>query len=494
MSAVSRRHFLQTASLGALATASSFGQAARADGPNVLMIAIDDLNDWIGVLGGHAQTLTPNIDVLAKRGVTFRRAYCQAPMCNPSRASLMTGIRPTTSGCYGNSDVWRDALPNAITVSEHFKLHGYEVLGGGKIFHSNQNEERSWDYYFTTPGYLAPEGDLPVNGLNSGHFDWSPLDVSDEETADTMIAEWVAAYLRRKRPRPFFLAAGLYRPHLPWYAPEKYFEKFPEAQTILPKILENDLDDVPKSAIRSMRDHDNVASSGQWKRAVSAYLACIHYADQNVGRILKALDEGPNAGNTLIVLWTDHGWHLGEKKHWRKFTLWEESCRVPLIFAGKGVPKQNAFCDRTVELLDLYPTLTDLAGLPARPENEGVSLRPWLENPAAQRDRPAMTHLGPDKQAVRTERWRYIVYPDGEQLYDHGNDPMEWENLAEKPEHAKLKAELAAMLPKNPSRKKVMGYDELPEEERRLEPLGPNRHHKSDPDNHVDLLPSPPGV
>ena len=489
---VSRRRFLRAAGLGAASAASLLSQGPRASGPNVLMIAIDDLNDWIGVLGGHAQTLTPNIDALAKRGVTFRRAYCQAPMCNPSRASLMTGVRPTTSGCYGNNDVWRDAMPTAITVSEHFKLHGYETLGAGKIFHSNQNEERSWDYYYTSPGYIHPD-DTPVNGLDSGHFDWSAIQADDEDTADVMVAEWAAAYLRRKRPRPFFLACGLYRPHLPWYAPEKYFEKFPEAQTILPKILENDLDDVPKSAIRSMSDHDNVTSSGQWKRAVAAYLACIHYADQNVGRILKALDEGPHADNTIIVLWTDHGWHLGEKNHWRKFTLWEESCRVPLIFAGAGVPSQSAFCDRTVELLDVYPTLTDLAGLPMRPENDGVSLRPWLEDPQAPRERPAMTHLGPDKQTVRTERWRYIVYPDGEQLYDHDNDEMEWENLAGKPEHAAIQAKLASMLPRNPSRKKLQGYNELPEDQRPLAPLGPNRHHKPDPDKKMELLPSPPG-
>ncbi|MCB9383284.1 MAG: sulfatase-like hydrolase/transferase [Bryobacterales bacterium] len=492
MSAVSRRSFLQSAGLGALSALSASAQGPRASGPNVLMIAIDDLNDWIGVLGGNAQTLTPNIDALAKRGVAFRRAYCQAPSCNPSRASLMTGIRPSTSGVYNNNDIWRDAMPTAITVSEHFKLHGYETLGAGKIFHSNQNEERSWDYYFTTPGYLWPD-ETPANGLDMGHFDWGPLDVPDEETADYMITDWAAKYLGRKHPRSFFLAAGLYRPHLPWYAPEKYFEKFPEAAAILPKVLENDLDDVPPSvAKRSQRDHDNVTSSGQWKRAVSAYLACIHYADQNVGRILKALDEGPNAENTIIVLWTDHGWHLGEKKHWRKFTLWEESCRVPLIFAGKGVPDQGALCDRTVELLDVYPTLTDLAGLPARPECDGTSLRPWLDNPAAPRERPAMTHLGADKAAVRTERWRYIVHPDGEQLYDHDNDPMEWENLAAKPEHAQIRAELAAMLPKNPSRKQIAGWNELPEDQRPLAPLGPNRHHKPDPDKHMNLLPAPP--
>ncbi len=481
---ITRREFVA----GSMGAAAACARPAQAKPRNVLMIAVDDLNDWIGVLGGHSQTLTPNIDRLAKRGVAFRRAYCQAPMCNPSRASLMTGIRPSTSGCYENADIWREALPDAVTLPQHFMQHGYEALGGGKIYHSNQNEAASWDYYFTTHGYLAPEG-FPVNGLDRGHFDWSPLDATDEETSDTMIAEWAGDYLRQEHEKPFFLAPGLYRPHLPWYAPEKYFEQFPEAEAIVPEILENDLDDVPPSAIRSLRDHTEVTGTRQWKRAVAAYLACIHYADQNVGRILTALEEGPHADNTVICLWTDHGWHLGEKKHWRKFTLWEESCRVALVVAGAGVETQGGLCDRTVELLDVYPTLTDLAGLPARPELEGVSLRPWLEDPAAPRERPAMTHLGPERAAVRTERWRYITYPDGEQLYDHDNDPMEWTNLAQRPEHAEVKRELAAMLPKNPSRKTVMDWEELPEQERRLAPLAPGRFHKSDPDNDIGLAP-----
>lgn len=485
----SRREFIGATGVGAVAAGCS--QPAEPKPTNVLMISVDDLNDWVGVFGGHSQTLTPNIDRLASRGVAFQRAYCQAPMCNPSRASLMTGIRPSTSGCYRNNDVWRDALPDAVTLSQHFMQHGYEALGGGKIYHSNQNEAESWNYYYTTKGYLAPD-EFPANGLDRAHFDWSPIDAEDEETSDTMIAEWAGDYLRQEHEKPFFLAAGLYRPHLPWYAPEKYFEKFPEATTILPEILDGDLDDIPHGAIRSLRDHANVTGSGQWKRAVASYLACIHYADQNVGRILKALDDGPHADNTTICLWTDHGWHLGEKQHWRKFTLWEESCRVPLIFAGKGVSGQGSNCERTVELLDVYPTLADVAGLPLRPELDGVSLKPLLRRPQSDHDRPAITHLGADAAAVRTERWRYITYPDGEQLYDHDHDPMEWRNLADEPEHAELKSELAAMLPQNPSRKVVQGYNELPDEMKHREPLDPGRHYKSDPDNHVDLLPGPP--
>ncbi len=489
---MTRRDWLRTAGVGAAALLAGTArpQAARAKGPNVLFLAIDDLNDWIGVLGGHPQALTPNIDRLARRGVTFRRAFCQAPSCNPSRASVMTGIRPSTSGCYQNNDIWRDAMPNAVTVSKHFMLHGYQTLGGGKIFHGPQNEARSWEYYYNPPGFLAPEK-TPVNGLESGHFDWSAVEAEDEETADTMLADWAGDYLRKERTKPFFLAVGFYRPHLPWYAPEKYFEKFPEAKTLLPTVLENDLDDTPRSARRSLADHDKVTSTGQWKKAVAAYLACIHYADANVGRVLKALDEGPHADNTIIVLWTDHGWHLGEKQQWRKFTLWEESLRVPIIFAGAGVESENRFCDRTVELLDIYPTLVDLAELPERPELEGRSLRLLLDDPEAQWDKPAISSNGPDKISVRTERWRYSRFPDGEELYDHDKDPREWENLAGRAELAETKRELAALLPAEVSRKKVKSWRDYSEEEKRIKKTPAGRFPKPDPDVDTGLEEGP---
>ena len=494
---LSRRDWLKSAGLGALAAGSASGQGARATGPNVVMISIDDMNDWIGVLGGHPQSLTPNIDALAKRGVTFRRAYCQAPACNPSRASLMTGIRPTTSGCYTNGDVWRDAMPDAVTLPQHFMLHGYEVIGGGKTFHNTQNEAASWEYYNSFRGFLrAPNP--PVNKFSNGHFDWSGLAVNDEDTADTQLAHWAADYLSKDHARPFFMACGFYRPHLPFYAPQKYFDKFPEAETLLPSYLENDLDDVPAAAIntasgrRSLQDHDNVTSSGQWKRAVAAYLACINFADANVGRVLKALESGPHADNTIIVLWTDHGWQFGEKKHWRKFTLWERACRVPIIFAGPGIEAKGELCDRTAELLDIYPTLSDLAGLPAREELDGESLRPLLEDPQARWDHPAITSMGPDRNSIRTERWRYTRYPDGEELYDHDADPHEWHNLADAPEHAETKRRLAAMLPRSPSRKEVMQFRDLPADRRWLTELLPDHYRASDPANYVPLAPGPP--
>ncbi|MDE3265878.1 MAG: sulfatase [Acidobacteriota bacterium] len=489
---LSRRELLGGLGLGALAAGCAGSREPRAAGPNVLMISIDDLNDWIGVLDGHPQTLTPNIDALAERGVTFRRAYCQTPACNPSRASLMTGRRPTTSGCYGNGDVWRDAMPLAVTLPQHFMQHGYEAIGGGKTFHQSQNEAASWHYYHSFRGFLWPP-DYPLNQLDRGGFDWGSLDIDEEDTTDTQLANWAAEYLSRDHSGPFFLACGFYRPHLPFYAPKKYFDKFPEAEVELPPYLANDLDDVPESAPteRGLEDHELVTATGQWRRAVAAYLACINFADANVGRVLKALDEGPHAGNTVIVLWTDHGWQLGEKNQWRKYTLWERSCRVPIIFAGPGIEAEGEFCDRTAELLDIYPTLADLAGLPGREDLDGESLRPLLENPEAEWNHPAITSDAPDRSSIRTERWRYTTYREGEELYDHDSDPNEWRNLASLPEHADTKQRLRALLPRNPSRKKVLQVSDQPEEERRLTELLPGRSHRAGAANDVGLDPAP---
>ena len=482
---LTRRKWLSGA-LGALS--SSYAQTGRPK-PNVLFIAVDDLNDWVGALGGHPQTKTPNIDGLARRGVNFRRAYCQAPMCNPSRTSLMTGLRPSTTGVYQNNDLWRDGAPDAVTLPQHFMREDYAVLGGGKIYHGSQNDAPSWQAYYNFEGFLSPPR-TPVNGIpNAGHFDWSPLDVKDEDTADTRLAMWARGFLGQKHDKPFFLVCGFYRPHLPWYVPRKYFEKFPEESIELPKVLQNDLADVPKSAIRSLRDHDNVSSTRQWKRAVASYLACINYSDANVGRVIDALDSGPNRDSTIVVLWSDHGWQLGEKQQWRKFTLWERSCRVVMSIVAPGVSRRGGECDRTVELLDIYPTLVDLCGLRPRKELEGQSLRPLLENPKALWDKPAITSDGPDKMSVRTERWRYSRFPDGEELYDHAADPLEWHNLAGRSEHAARKRESAALLPKTPVRRQLRKWGDLPAGEKKLLRLPSNRRPLPDAQNDIGLKP-----
>jgi arylsulfatase A-like enzyme len=442
------------AALAGLARAGRAAEgAAKSDRarPNVLFVAVDDLNDWVGFLGGHPQGATANLDRLAERGVLFTRAYCSAPACNPSRASLMCSIRPSTSGVYHNSQPWRPVLPDAVTLPQHFMAHGYRVGGCGKIYHGRFPDPPSWHEYLRRPADPVPP-ERPLNGLpRTAHFDWGPIDAPDSRMGDFQVVSWAIDYLRRDHQKPFFLAVGLFRPHLPWYVPRSYFQPYPEEKIQLPVVKDDDLDDVPplgKRMAKPAGDHKRVVESNNWKKAVAGYLASIAFADTMIGRLLEALDESPYARNTIIVLWGDHGWHLGEKKHWRKFALWEEATRVPLVIVAPGVTKPGTRCGRTVSLLDLYPTLVKLAGLEPRAELEGRSLLPLLRDPAAPWDRPVVTTHGRNNHAVRSERWRYIRYRDGtEELYDHDRDPMEWTNLAEKPEHREVKEKLARWLP-----------------------------------------------
>ena len=448
-----RREFI-----AATAAATAAGAAPPAK-PNVLFIAIDDLNDWVGCLGGNKQSQTPNIDRLAARGVLFTKAYCAAPVCNPSRAALMTGIRPSTSGVYENRQPMRLApvLKDAVTLPQHFMANGYRAVGGGKIYHGGFPDPASWQEYFPSqernqPGDPKP-ANTPANSIpKTAHFDWAPLEVSDAEMGDHKTVDWAISQLERPSDKPFFLACGIYKPHLPWYVPRKYFGKYPVDSIELPIVKEDDLADVPaegrRLALRS-GDHKKVTEAGQWKRAVQGYLASISFADAQVGRLMDALDRSPHAKNTVIVLWSDHGWHLGEKIHLRKFALWEEATRNVLTISAPGVTKAGGRCDRPVSLMDVYPTLNELCGLPPKKELEGTSLVRLLKDPAAAWQRPALTTYERGNHSVRGERWRYIRYRDGgEELYDHSNDPMEWTNLAAKPEHARVKVELAKWLPK----------------------------------------------
>ncbi len=448
-----RRQFLST-----LAAAPLLAQPGASSKRNVLFISIDDLNDWIGCLGGHPDAKTPNLDRLAARGVLFTNSHCNAPLCNPSRASIMTGIRPSTSGIYDNGQPMRKSpvLAKATTLTQHFRAHGYDVLGGGKIYHTSYPDPASWDSYFpsqseTKPADVRPPT-VPANGIKgAANFDWGPVDVKDEEMADSKVAAWASGELKKQRAKPFFLACGIYRPHLPWYVPPRYFDQFPKNALAMPRVKDDDLDDVPPTGVKwanPARDHATIVRSGKYRDAVQAYLACIHYADAQVGKLLDALDAGPHARNTIVVLWSDHGWHLGEKLHWRKFTLWEEATRNVFMVSAPGVTKPGGRCSRPVSLIDVYPTLCDLAGLPLRSELEGASLRPLLSNPSATWDRPVVTTYLHGNHAVRSERWRYIHYQDGgEELYDEQYDPQEWTNLAAKPEYAAIKRELSRWLP-----------------------------------------------
>ena len=442
------------------------------DRPNVLFIAVDDLNDWIEPLGGHPQAVTPALDRLASQSVVFERNYCASPACNPSRTALLTGLHTYSSGLYSNYQYWREALPDAVTLPRYFRDHGYWVGGAGKIFHNDQPDPESWEEYFPSkekhmPDYFYPNQygtvNMPPFDYMYGDFDWSPIDLPDEETGDSSSVSWVIDQLEEYRDRPFFLACGIYRPHLPWYVPKKYFDLFPLETVQLPMVLEGDLDDLGdrarEIASRGGNYHRHVVEAGQWQAAVQGYLASIAYADAMVDRLLRALDESPHAENTIVVLWSDHGWQLGEKEHWRKFAIWDNVARtVLMIRAPRGVPgldggsSEGGRCRRVTSLVDLYPTLIELSGLPEKKGLDGRSLVPLLEDPQTEWEYPAITTYDRFEYSIRTERWRYIRYiDDSEELYDHDIDPDEWINLAADPAFAAVKAELATHIPQNPA-------------------------------------------
>lgn len=417
--------------------------------PNVLFIAVDDLNDWAGPFKGYPGIITPNLDLLANEGVIFTRAYCSAPACNPSRASLLTGVRPATSGVYHNDQPWRPVLSKAVTLPLYYTANGYEVAGIGKIFHGNYDDPPAWSVYHKVEPSPVPAA-TPVYG--AAHFDWSAIPGKDEDMGDYKNVEKAMAFLSAPREKPFFLAVGFTRPHLPWYVPKKYFDLYPLEHIVLPKTIKDDLADVPAAGVKIAKpggDHEFITEHDQWKNAIQGYLASITFSDVQIGRLMDALRKSPHHNNTIIVLFGDHGWHLGEKSHWRKFALWEEATRVPLIVVAPGVTKAGTVSERTVNLMDIYPTLLELSSLPKKPGIEANSLVPLLKNPKAPWIYPSLTTHGLGNHSVRSERWRYIRYEDGsEELYDHNNDPQEWKNLAGDAKFSTVKAELAKSLPK----------------------------------------------
>ncbi len=441
-----------------------------ADRPNVLFISVDDLNDWIGCLGGHPQAKTPNIDRLAASGVLFTNAHCAAPSCNPSRTAIMTGLSPHKSGVYDNRQQMRELLPDAELIPKHFSRHGYWSAGSGKILHYFIDAQ-SWDTYFPPkatedpfPRTLYPKKrpvSLPIGGpWQYRETDWAALDATDEEFGgDWLVSKWIGEQLSKEHDKPFFLACGIYRPHEPWFVPKKYFEQFPlEDIQLPPGYREDDLEDLPPEGQRRgpNRYFPHIRRHGQWKQGIQGYLASIAFADAMVGRVLQALESGPHRDNTIVVLWSDHGWHLGEKQHWQKFTGWRVCTRVPLIVrvpaGAPGLPggtKAGDVCSRSVNLLSLFSTLTELSGLPAKKGTDGPSLVPLLQNPGGSWPHPSITYLGdPGSYGLSQQHWRLIHYANGdEELYDTSSDPHEWQNLAAMPEHADRLAQLRSLAP-----------------------------------------------
>jgi choline-sulfatase len=417
--------------------------------PNVLFIAIDDQNDWLGCLEGHPQAQTPHLDRLARRGTLFTNAHCQSPLCNPSRTSLMLGLRPSTTGIHG-LEPWFRRVPqwqDLVTLPQHFARHGYRTFSAGKIYHALRNEPpgsgREAEFHVWGPaggvGTRPPEKLIPPTpGGNHPLMDWGvwPLDNDDSQKGDYQVASWAVEQLETlSADEPFFLAVGFFLPHVPCYATQKWFDLYPDDDSVLPPVRETDRDDTPRFSWYLHWDLPEprlawTRDNHQWRNLVRSYLACTSFVDHQVGRVLEALERTGHADNTIVVVWSDHGWHLGEKLITGKNTLWDRSTRVPLIFAGPGITAQQR-CDQPAELLDLFPTLIELCGLEPLEHLEGLSLRAQLTDAAAQRERPAITSHNQGNFGVRTARWRYIRYADGsEELYDMQQDPHEWHNLA----------------------------------------------------------------
>lgn len=436
--------------------------AAEQTPPNVLFIAIDDQNDWLGPLGGHPLAKTPNIDRLAKQGTTFLNAHCQAPLCCPSRTSLLLGLRPTTTGIYGLEPSFRTVKEYAdrVTLPQHFQLNGYRTLSTGKIYHGDSGGPNQTSKEFEVWGPPGGIGITPKQKLigptpmgNHPLMDWGVFPHEDNQKGDYRIASWTVDQIKSApKDKPFFLATGFFLPHVPCFATQKWFDLYPDDDSLLPAVKEDDRDDTPRFSwylhwklpeprLKWVRENH------QWRNLVRSYLACTSFVDAQIGRILDALDESGQAENTIIVLWSDHGWHLGEKGITGKNTLWERSTRVPLIFAGPGIRAEGR-CGEPVELLDIFPTLIELCSLPKRSDLEGISLMPQIVDPSTKRDRPAITSHNQGNHAIRTTRWRYIRYADdSEELYDMIGDPKEWVNLAPDPAFAAVIAEHRRWLP-----------------------------------------------
>jgi arylsulfatase A-like enzyme len=461
MDNMTRRSFLMAA-----------GAASAAEKrPNVLFLSVDDLNDWIGCLNGYPGVKTPNLDRLAQRGVLFSNAHCASPLCNPSRTALLTGLRASTTGIYNNEQWWRPVLPNVVTIPQAFRAAGYHVAGAGKVFHHvvghnppdqwdefqlqefDDNWYRRLDYYPWVKKVPNPPGH-PYNGLKNfqGEFDWGVLPKPAREYGDMKAVNFGQQFLKRKLDKPFFLAIGLWHPHIPMFAPQSYFDLYPASEVRLPPIKADDLADLPPAAQKMAAfrrdEHERIVKEGKWRDAVRAYLASISFADAMIGQMLDALDESPYAKNTTIVFWSDNGWHLGEKQHWHKSTLWERSTHVPMIWAGAGIKEPGVTRTQPVNLLDIYPTLVDVCDLPKRSQLEGLSLDPLLRNSRAKRPPTVSTYLE-GNHSVRDDRWRYTRYQDGsEELYDRHADPNEWENIANQARYTRLKAKLARWMPR----------------------------------------------
>tara|TARA_B100000809_G_scaffold19840_3_gene17487 strand:- start:6693 stop:8369 length:1677 start_codon:yes stop_codon:yes gene_type:complete len=469
--------------------------------PNVLFIAIDDMNDWAGFMNTHPQVKTPNMDALAAQGIHFTNAHAPAPICGPSRTAIMSGVWPSANGTYTNDVNYRKQHVSRISIPEYFRKHNYHVMGVGKIFHAGTAKmpDGAWDEYgggsssglpftkdeldtkYQKPFHMVTKGGktlrLPLNGIpadrtwRSTHsFDWGSVDLPDELFSDTININWAIDKLQQKQENPFFLAVGFTRPHQPLFSPKRFHDMYPPESVVLPKTIDNDLFDLPHSgkeyalAANTSGLHKSVKEYGQWGNAVSSYLAAISFVDELIGNVTEALAKSPYASNTMIVIWSDNGWHLGEKQHWGKAAPWYRASRVPLIIipAKNQRPegfKPNSKSERMVNLLDLGPTLADMTNMPKLQGWQGNSLLPLLKNPDAKWQSYTHTTFGKGDHSIHTPKWEYIHYFDGTaELYDMQRDPEQFNNLANNSEYASVIAQLSQHLPPEPQWRYFVRY------------------------------------
>lgn len=457
--------------LAIIAPSVAMGEAKESKSsnePDVVFIIVDDLNDWVGFMGGHPQALTPNMDALAAQGMQFSNAHCNAPQCTPSRKSFLSGTYPKTTGSYFNNIKIRPsffgtqalsgktskAKHEAIDIHRYFLDNNYRTISGGKVG-SYVKPIKELDSYLPLQ-YTKDKEDTYLDDRVSLWGDGGPQNMRDEETGDYRVAQWAIQEWNTPSVKPLFMSVGFYRPHRPQNVPQKYFDKFPVETTQLPALPEgDDWDDMSPYGIglarahahkeATLSDHETILEMGgeeEWKYMVSAYLACVNYVDAQIGLLLDALKNNPRGRETIIILTSDHGWNLGEKKHWAKAALWNNTTIVPFVVVAPGVSLAGTTSHQPISLVDIYPTLIDLAGLKTPVHLEGESIVPMIKDPKRKRDYAFLSY-GPENTAVQTETMRYIRYEDGsEELYDHETDPHEWTNLVKDKDHQKTRNRL----------------------------------------------------
>ncbi|GAB5561547.1 MAG: hypothetical protein SynsKO_31940 [Synoicihabitans sp.] len=434
------------------------------DKPNVLFIAIDDLNDFVGCMNGSVSAPTPHIDRLAAQGTLFTNAHCQAPICGPSRASIMTGLYPSTTGNYVhvNDDKIKAGsavAAQSIFMPDYFEQHGYKTMGVGKIYH-NEDRAKTFDEYGGGFEWFGPRPAERINydpsklphKIGGTSTDWGVFPEHDWQMPDYKCAAWATEKLNQTHEKPFFLGVGFLRPHVPWYVPQKWFDKIQMDASMIPPFKADDLNDVPELGQRvadvpQMPTTEELIADDGWLDVMHAYLASIAFVDAQIGKVLDALEDSAYADNTVVVLWSDHGYHLGEKNRFAKMSLWERDSRVVLAFKAPGMAG-NQVSPASVQLMDIYPTLLELCGLPEYELAEGNSLVPLMHNPDRPWDHRALVFYGEGNIAVRDERYRLIQYEDGSlELYDMSEDPNEWHNLAHDSSHQKIVESLQQSIP-----------------------------------------------